>query len=278
MHIISKPQVNRAIKQLVYKEVENKEGVLYKTIPPEEELFMEQFLNRFYYALSSFFNDKNKVSEIFIERLSTIDAIRFNNKDEQLMPLKLAFDEMKETCQGNLEGGLFMPAINQGVVVLDMDFMNLSKKEAVHTLIHELIHAISTFRIKEEGREIYKSGFTGNGKAFYRLNEGVVEYISQLMWKKMYPTKSCPGVGRYNLEVEAAKLVMGRFASVGNFIEDYITNTASLENQLKEMKNENGKSLFDFIKSFNEKDFGDVKIQKRFVVGVETFKDKNIEI
>ena len=137
---------------------------------------------------------------------------------------------------------------------------------------------MSLCRNNAKRKPIEKSGVSRNGKAFNRLNEGITEYIAQLMWSKMYPTKTCPGIGRYATEVKVAKLVMDRFESVEDFIEDYITNGFELEEQMKEIKNQEGTSLFDFIKSFNSKNIFDPKIQSRVLKEIEDFKFNNYNL
>ena len=278
MYVISQNKVNLAIKHFVNRELQNNDGVLFKTIQEEQQLFMEQFLNRFYHGFETLFKDKHKACEIFTTRLMKIDGVRFDNKDQDIMPFKIAFEDMSMVCEGRLEGGLFMWSSKNGNVLIDMDFVNISRKEAVHTLIHELIHAMCLTEVEVENKKIQKSGFSGNGKTFNRLNEGITEYIAQLMWSKMYPTKTCPGIGRYATEVKGAKLVMDRFGSVEDFIEDYITNGFELEEEMKEMKNPNGKSLFDYIKSFNSKNIYDVKIQRKVMSEINEFKPSNCEL
>ena len=54
-----------------------------------------------------------------ISDVALIDAIRFDGMDQHLMPLKFAYDDMKEHCNGKLEGGLLMPMYGDGVILLD---------------------------------------------------------------------------------------------------------------------------------------------------------------
>ena len=278
MYVISQKKVNRTIQQFLYREVENIDGELFKTVPEEERVFMEQFLNRFYHGFQTLFKDKHKACEIFTTRLMKIDGVRFDDKDKDFMPFKIAFNEMEIGDNGKPEGGLFMWSTKNGNVLIDMDFVNVSRKEAAHTLIHELIHAMCLIEVEVGNKKIQKSGFSGNGKVFNRLTEGVTEYIAQLMWHKMYPTKSCPGVGRYATEVKGAQLVMGQFDSVEDFIEDYITNGFDLEEQMKQMQNSNGLSLFDYIKSFNSKNIFNTKIQRQVMSEIKDFKFNNCDL
>jgi len=271
MYIISKSKVNKAINQFIEKEEENKDGVIYPTVPEENREFMEQFLQRFYRSFESLFKDKTCAQDIFCSRLIKISAVRFDDKDQNLMPLKIAFDDMKETCKDKLDGGLLMPEFRHGIVLLDMDFLTHSKAEAMHTLIHELLHALSVYPIKKDGKMCFKSGINRNGRAFNKLNEGVIECVSQLMWSKMFKNKKCPGIGRYAKEVKAAQVVMSKFDSTQQFIEDYFVCASVLEAQMKDMKNIDGKSLFNFLKSFDNENFEDIKIQQKFLKEIENY-------
>ena len=69
MYIITKPKVNRVISNFVNKEVRNREGISIQTVAEDNKKFMEQFLNRFYCAFESLFEDKLFASEIFSKRL-----------------------------------------------------------------------------------------------------------------------------------------------------------------------------------------------------------------
>ena len=276
MYIISNPQVNKAIKQFVSKEILYG-NTLYPTIHQKDREFVEQFLNRFYFAFETLFYDRNEAAKVFIRRLKVLDSIRLDNEDENVMPFKFAFDEMKDS-HGDLEGGIFVPTRTYGVTIIDMDFVNKSKAEALHTLIHELVHAMCLIMVRgEEGSE-YKCGVNRNGRAFNRLNEGITEVIAQQMWKHMYKNKPCPGVGRYAVEVEAAKLVMEKYYSKDQFIEDYLKSGVLLEKELKKIENQNHLNLFDFINKLDKVNFEDEKIQQKFVEELKDFKLNTYQI
>lgn len=273
MYIITNPKVNLAIKSFVNKKVVYG-NTIYSTVHQQDKEFIQQFLNRFYFAFETLFYDKHDAANIFTSRLKVLDAIRINSEDENNMPFKFAFDEMKDS-HGYLEGGIFVPTRTYGVVIIDMDFINKSKAEAIHTLIHEIIHAMCLIEVRgDEGTE-YKCGVNRNGRAFNRLNEGITEFIAQQMWKHMYKNNPCPGVGRYALEVEAARLIMEKYDSQEEFIEDYITSGIAVEREMKKIKNNNNENLFDFINSFDNADFKDVKIQEKFIEELSHFNSKN---
>lgn len=270
MYVISNPQVNSVIKKFVNKEVLYN-GTCYSTVKEKDREFMEQFLNRFYFAFESLFYDKHTAANLFMRRLQQIDAIRLDNEDVNVMPFKFAFDEMKDN-HGKLQGGIFVPTKCYGVVLIDMDFVNKSRAEAFHTLIHELLHAMCLIMVRgREGSE-YKCGVNRNGRAFNRINEGITEFIAQLMWKIMYKNKPCPGEGRYALEVAAAKLIIEKYYSKEQFVEDYISSGVVLEKGLKKIINNNHQNLFDFICGFDDADFEDKKIQQKFVDQLKDFE------
>ena len=273
MYIISRRIVNSAIEDFVKKKFKNKDGIQIETVLEKDEEFVTQFLNRYYKAFSTLIKNKKLVSEIFVERLKRIDVIRFDQTDKNVYPVKFAFDEMEDACEGKLEGGLFMPIMNHGVILLDMDYNNLSKAEALHTLIHELTHAmILTEKLDSENKIVYKNGISEKGRVFYRLNEGITEYISQILWAKMYSGKRCPGDGRYRIEVEAAKMIIQQIGAENLFIEDYIINSERIENQMNILVDQQGKTLSEFLMSFNKKDFRRVDVQKKFMREINQFK------
>ena len=254
-----------------------KDRTKYKTVLEKDKVFVEQFLNRFYRSFENLFTDKSYASYVFIERLKKFDAIRFDETDKDLFPLKFAFDDMEESCEGKLEGGLLMPIMKHGVILLDMDFKNLSKAEGIHTLIHEMVHAMSLVEVFEDEKKVYKCGVNRSGRTFNRLNEGITEYISQLVWSDMYKNKTCPGIGRYDLEVKAAEMVMSLFESKEYFVEEYLINGTELQREMKVMKNNEGQTLFDFIKSFDKKGMRHKATQKIFTDKIKDFKN-NCEI
>ena len=164
-----------------------------------------------------------------------------------------------------------MPINNHGVILLDMDFINHNKVEAIHTLIHEMIHALSLILVYEKDRAVYKCGVNRSGKTFNRLNEGVTEYLAQMVWQKMYINKTCPGVGRYYIEVQAVKKILDLFDNEEQFFKDYLSNGLLLQAQMRDIKNSQNMSLYEFVKSFDQRDFGNEKVKKLFVDGCDDF-------
>ena len=271
MYIITNKKVTRAIENFVEKEVKNRDGSVYKTVEEKDKVFVEQFLNRFYRAFESLFQDKHFAGEIFSKRLIEIDAIRFDDQNKDLFPLRYVFDFMIENNKGNLDGGLFIPSNNHGVILLDMDFIAMGKYEGIHTLIHEMIHAMSLIPVYEKGKEVYKCGVNRSGKTFTRINEGITEYLAQKVWHAMYKNKTCPGLGGYNFEVNVAQMVINLFESEEQFFKDYFSNGLILQAQMRDIKNSQNVSLYEFIKSFDTKDFRRKSTQKMFVAGCDDF-------
>jgi len=276
MKIISDSRVNNAIKKFVGKNFVFY-GQKFDTIAEKDRVFMEQFLNRFYCAFRTLFRHKHVASDIFIDRLLLIDAVRFDDADKDIMPFKVAFEEMERYCGENLEGGIFMPTKSNGVLLLDMDTVSHSKPEWLHTLIHELIHAMVMIEKEQHGDVFYQTGIAKYGRSFFKLNEGFTEIIAQLMWAKMYKNKHCPGVGRYANEVAAAEFVMSKVMAKENFIEWFIFDSNIIVDELQNVVNEDGESLFDVISKFNKAKLTSACSQKRFLNEMNKFKTIDCE-
>ena len=75
MYIITNKKASRAIELFIIKEVKRRDGSIFKTVQEKDKVFVEQFLNRFYRAFESVFDDKHFAAEIFAKRLKEIDAL-----------------------------------------------------------------------------------------------------------------------------------------------------------------------------------------------------------
>ena len=85
--------------------------------------------------------------------------------------------------------------------------------------------------------------FSSKERTVNALNEGFTEEIAQRLWAKMYPSKPCPGVGRYGERVETVEAILSTFSDDGDVIEDYLVDGRKTVETLKLMVNANGESL-----------------------------------
>lgn len=272
-----KYNVKLVILNFVYRSIKNKNGIEFDVVPDDKKDFVREFLNKYYEAFVTLFKDENFATKIFIERLNEISAIRFDDKDQNLMPLKFAFDDMKKTRNGKLDGGLFMPMYGDGVILLDMDNMQNQQGqkefEATHTLIHELTHGMSMFEVKDnDGKKHWQIGVNHKeNKMAYKMNEGFTEYISRILWVKMYPQIGCPGIGRYEDNVVAVTKLLEQMNDKDQILEDYLICGESVLNHLKLYEDDKQNDLYNFIMSFNDKDMCDVQNQKDLINGIKNF-------
>ena len=274
--------VKEAINQFVLKDFKNKDGKILPTVKSKDRIFMQEFLNRFYKAYLSCFEGEDiktrkAVSSIFCERLLKIDLVRIDDLDKNIMPLKIVFEEMIKTYNGNLQGGLFAPRENDGVMLFDMDFICETKAKAIHTLIHEFIHALTTVEdVDVNGNKYLKTGIiTKHNKVMKQLNEGITETISQIFWAQMYKRQQCPGVGRYKVQVEAVRPIID-IIGANDFIQTYLTNPKMLEKKIQELSNDKGESLYDYLLSFEDKDLTNIDIQNKYFSEIYNFKNNEL--
>ena len=276
MYIISNSKVNVAIKKFVEKDFYYYRNKI-QTIADDDKEFMSQFLNRFYVAFSSLFSNQELASRIFIQRLMQIDAVRFNDEDKNVAPLTLAFDALLDYNEGVLEGGLVMPTIGNGVVLLDMDLIRHGKTEWLHTLIHEMVHAMVLIKKENDGKLYYQTGIAQHGKAFFKINEGITEIITKELWKRMYKTRSYHYDERYVDEVVAADLIIEKVMPKEEFIEKFLIDSNEIVKEMKTIVNAEGMSMLDTIELFNKAVFLKYHTKKKFLTEMYKFKSVNCE-
>lgn len=248
--------IKKEILNFITKVNTNKDGVKYNAVPINQRVMMKDVLTRYYKALRTLFADKEQADKIFVSKLKLLDAIRHDAKDEKLYPLAFMYQDMRGTNEGKqkpLDGGLFMPKHGDIVGILNADFKK-SKEEMVHTDIHELTH-LMTVKLLEDNTEEkhYQTGLQQGRNAISRmLNEGLTEYIAQIMWVKMYPKIKCPGVGRYGVEVNVVQAILSVLDSKDAFLEDYLTDSRLVVAHLKRQLNNNNQNMYDYLQSLNK--------------------------
>lgn len=267
----------KTITKFIEKTVVNKDGVVFPTVREKNRPLFDEFLNKFYQAYSSLFQSKEDAEKVFCDRLMQIDAVRIDTFDENLMPMKQAYDKIKQNNNGKLQGGIFMSVEDVGVVLLDMDFLNLSTEEAIHTLIHELVHALTLIVNYDNNQKTFVHGIKARGNnALEKLNEGITEIIAQEIWKRMLPKTKCPGIGRYKLAVDSTNLIMEQFDSREKFIEDYLKDPNSIIEQMKKIKNEEDINLYDFITDVDVEDLALKDKKEEYILKIKEFENSNI--
>lgn len=274
--------VQKEIENFVNKEMVNKQGIKYETVPMQNRAYVQDFLETYYKSFVALFKDEKLATKIFVERLRKIDAIRLDDKDKSIYPIKFAFDNVLKD-HGKLAGGYFMPKYGDGVILLDMDNMTYAEDkepEARHTLIHELTHGMTLFEYTNTtGKKDWQIGTTNHdaGRVLYMMNEGFTEIIAQQMWSKMYPKEKCPGIGRYKAQVEAVNELLKVMDNKDQVVEDYILCGEAVLNQLKLYEDNNGNDLCDYIKSFENKNVGNVNVYNTLINGLKNYKNKIID-
>ena len=254
-------KVEAACKEFITKKFTNKDGRDIRCVSRKEDS-----------AFIELFKDKTFAKQLFMDRLSKIDAIRFNDLDKGVIPLKFVYDDMLERCGGKLEGGLFAPMYGDAVVILNMDFKNKSKAEGTHTQIHETVHGMTITKQKDKNGAWYQIGICEKHQPVLKiLNEGITELIAQMIWEKMYAGVKCPGFGRYAPNVEAAKKIIAQFGDEQKFIEEYIIDGNIIIDQMKRMFDAKNQTLYDFLLSLNNVDLRDEKVRNYCLDYIKNF-------
>ena len=271
-------QVEQAIQEFVEKKEPNRQGVIIPAVAEQDKGFMRQFLPQFYEAYKMFFKDETIAEENFCKKLESLTAIRFDSLDEAVEPLSGAYADMRKMNNGKLNGGLCY--VGDGFnFVLDADMMTLTKDEATHTLIHEMIHVMtSVFMLNKSNKTIKRIGITADDpqdKVAIFFNEGFTEKLAQIMWSRMYPNVKCPGIGRYDLNVIAMNLILAQLGNEDEIIEKYFIDAIEVIESMKNQVDINNKNLWEYIHEFKGEDFGNVAIQKQAIDGIKTFVYSN---
>lgn len=175
------------------------------------------------------------IDEHFEETLRRLSAIRIDQSGKNEYPMKLIFDEFTKggtiPFEAKARDGVTRSVLDDGIMMLMPELKQECESQqgfsARHTLVHEMLHAMSNQTKEENGRLSYVPGMQiyGSGNVFDDLNEGLNEYYTQKILQRMYP---------------------------GTEIEDrYAARTSVIEAFMQQMDEETQTKIFDAYISGN---------------------------
>ena len=272
-------KVQNAINDFVNKKETNRKGVSFDAVVSKDRQFVQDLLTKFYDAYKLFFKDEVVAEENFCKKLATLTAIRFDTTDESLEPLSEVYADMRNKNNGNLTGGVCY--VGDGYnAILDADMMTLSKDEAIHTAIHEIIHLMTiVFMLNKQNNVINKIGLTAHDHkdAIARfINEGFTEKLAQMMWDRMYPNVKCPGIGRYDLNVQTINAILDQLGNEEEIIEKYFIDATEVIEIMKNQVDNNNKDMWEFVHDFQGKDIGNINVKTQFLTDIKNFNYSNV--
>ena len=228
--------------------------------------------------------------ETTIQRMS---AIRIDQKDEN--PMKLIFDEFTKNgtipYESKLRDGVTRSIYDDGIMMLMPELKEECKNPtsitARHTLVHEMLHAMSNYTREENGKISYISGMQihGSNNIFDDLNEGLNEYFTRKILQKMYPNSEIEE--RYKARTSVIDAFMQQMdeKTQTELFEAYVSGNFDkvLDGQFEEIKTENGESLKQRLNALYQKGFRigavldeqNIKNAKSLIDG---FKEFNFQI
>ena len=267
--LIKGDDTKKSTYQLLNEQRVNKDGQKYKLFDAEHD--REKSLGVFASCLDSMrkeirfmsSNDNREaVDDHFEKTIQSISAIRVDQKDRHMMPMKLIFDEFTKVGTINFDDkrkdGVTRSVADDGIMMLIPELQEeINENEANrtdninarHTLVHEMLHAMSNRKVVKDGRQIYQSGMQlyGNDNIFDDINEGLNEYYTVMILEKMYPNAEIEN--RY----EARKNVVDGFMqnlsaeTQGKIFEAYVSGNFDqvISKYFTKMKTSTGESLLD---------------------------------
>lgn len=166
---------------------------------------------------------QNDLKTHFLTTFNRIQGIRIDETDEKLPPLCFTAQDMRKHHGGQLDknGGVTYASVYDGIVLLFPQLKtemqarengDTSNNDGRHTVIHEFVHALSVWKedFVKNGRTItdYVQGIRTNQYPkgiFDDLNEGITEYISQIIMFHAYP--GCKVEKRYPYRVKLVEKI-----------------------------------------------------------------------
>ena len=266
-------KVKISINNFINKTYTNKDGVVFPTVPNNNKKLVSEFLNNFYKAFETLFTDKHEAERIFISALEKVKFVRLDDKDKNLHPLKGVYDEMQKTCQGRrLDGGITYLG-DDFVAVVDMDYNLLSNEEAMQTLVHEFVHAMTIREKVHDGTKKLVLGVQTpieKNEIMTALNEGLTEIIAKQIYQKMY-NKPVKHVNRYGFYQMCVNQLFDLLGDRNELIEDYLVDADLFKERLKKQENDKNENMLDYIKSLK---INDIKNNPEISKNLHEFKFK----
>ena len=152
--------------------------------------------------------------------------------------------------------GIFAPALKTSQKKKSRE----EQLEGEKIFLHEFIHASSAWKITEQnGEEYYRQGIrVNNEKGVYDdLNEGLTEYFTLKVMKKMYPNEKFESI--YFDRVEMVKQMMSKLSKQEReeIFSLYISGQGKQIIEIFKTKvNSNGKSIYDYLEYYQKNNVG----------------------
>ncbi len=241
--------------------------------------------------------DKEKILAHIATTFDRINAIRVDPTDSHIPPIKFIVDEFTKNgtipFSAKKHDGVTMAKKRDGILLLLPDLRcemqeNLekgtNKTSGRQTLVHEFVHACSVWEmLQKDGSQEYRTGlgFKGSYGLYDDLNEGLTEYYTAQVMRKMYPEAEIEQ--RYNYRVEAITRIMSGLSreEQAKMFENYITgNSVQIFNYLAEFRDEQGQDLMHFIGELEHQGKGissannqqDFDTKEELIKGLSKFK------
>lgn len=273
------PRVSKKTIDLLSETRKNKGGQTYNLFDCQNDRngvlqYIADSLDKFRVELKKLAQtgSKGAVDEHFEATLASISAIRIDETDRNQYPMKLIFDEFTKggiiPFQDKKKDGVTRSVLEDGIMLLlpelgeeysDNKINNTQNKNARHTLIHEILHAMSNYKKVRNGKEEYVAGMQiyGSDNIFDDLNEGLNEYYTRMIMKKMYPNEQIEE--RYSARVNVIEAFMGMLDKddQDKIFEAYVTGNFEqvLDSYFTEMKTATGETFIERLEKLRGKGF-----------------------
>lgn len=252
----------------------NKEGRQYKLFDcqdnREENLeFIAETLDDMREAIKGLAlkSDADLIDEHFESTIKKMSALRIDKKDKDEYPMKLIFDEFTRNgsiaFESKLRDGVTRNVLDDGILMLMPELKYECEKQnslsARHTLIHEMLHAMSNHVETENGKSSYVPGMQiyGSNNIFDDLNEGLNEYYTQKIMREMYPNAEIED--RYKARTSVIDAFMQQMDEEAQtkLFEVYISGNFDkvLNSQFANIKTQEGESLKQRLDALASKGF-----------------------
>ena len=304
---ILKQKQRKSTLELLNQDRTNKEEQRYKLFDSEnnrdESLqYISNCLDSMRTVLKELTSTQNQdlVDKHFEKTISRFSSIRIDKKDKDIFPMKLIYDEFTQNGNINFEDkkhdGVTRSVLDDGIMILIPELYeeikenksnNTNKINAIHTLVHEVLHAMSNRIVIENGRKKYITGMQlyGNDNIFDDLNEGLNEYFTRKIMQQMYPNQQIEE--RYIARTQTIEAFMKGLDQItqNKIFESYISGNFDqvLNNFFTKFQRISGENLLLRLENLRIKGFritaSDDKLNMQsaqmFIDGLKDFKEQS---
>lgn len=267
--------LNKKVKELLDSKQKNRDNQAYLLFNSKnivrDKAYVEEFLISNLRAMSTmvYSEDKKELAKHIIKTFKRIKAIRLDLADENIPPIKLVVENMKQTHNGQIDkdGAVTLNTDRDGIVIfvpvleeeIKQNATAVKTQKGTHIALHELVHALSArFEIVEHThngklfkQKVCLTGIRGVGQEkgiFDDLNEGMTEYFTQKILRKRgitYEEKEF-----YPWRVKLVDAIMQKFEPKQRrkIFTQYITGESDkIINSFKLLENGNSQNLWDYL-------------------------------